>query len=480
MSYSRMSLVRMMSLERGLIDEPDDHPEDISLVYKIFLKIQSFLAKNSLVCAFAVAVIIAMAYPLPGAYLSSFEAGQGIIHIRIIEFFNNVTIFFLSGLQLKVDDIAQLKKNKLAVGYGILTINFLTTLLAFALIELPYPTKEFAIGLAIFATVPTTLGVGVALTIVAKGDAVLSLFLTITTNTIGILTVPYLLKIYLGPASEVKLDPLVLLVRLCLSIFIPSITGIMLRKYSKTIQHIMITYKTQVSITSNLSNACIVWMRLSRARDLLLEQNVIELMLVLVAAAIMHVLYLICNYCVVKHLLKFQLKQAISVIIMSSQKSSPVALVSLSLVAMLSLTYLSSDMLVQNIISNIAANPSQAGLLIIPCITGQVLQIFIGSFVAKYFSRQVKREEKSLSMRLSMVGLELHELELSAATHEDKGKDKDKVEEIDWSELESRKVSSDGTPSSDESPTTISDTPADTTYQSLNDEDNMVNVKIES
>lgn len=40
-------------------------------------------------------------------------------------------------------------------------------------------------------------------------------------------------------------------------------------------------------------------------------------------------------------------------------------------------------------INNITKSSSVAGLLIIPCITGQVLQIFIGTFVVKYFAKKV-------------------------------------------------------------------------------------------
>jgi solute carrier family 10 (sodium/bile acid cotransporter), member 7 len=295
---------------------------------KIISNIQTFIVQNFLICIFIVAVIIALSYPLPGSYLAALEAGSGYFLIRIIEFCNNIIIFFISGLQLKTEDIIGLKDHKYAVLYGILSINFLTSLLAFGLIELPYPTNEFAIGLAIFATVPTTLGVGVALTTAAKGDQGLSLFLTITSNMLGIVTMPYLLQIYLRSSFHVRLDPVALLVRLCISIFIPSILGVLLRKYSSSVQTFMKTYKTQVSITSNSNLACIVWMTLSRARNLLLKQNIVELVCVLIAAAIMHMFYLLANYLVVTYVLKLKTKQAVSVIIMTSQKSSPVALVS--------------------------------------------------------------------------------------------------------------------------------------------------------
>jgi hypothetical protein len=44
------------------------------------------------------------------------------------------------------------------IAYGIVAINFVTTVLALPLDKLPLHPPEFAFGLAIFAVVPTTLG----------------------------------------------------------------------------------------------------------------------------------------------------------------------------------------------------------------------------------------------------------------------------------------------------------------------------------
>ena len=57
---------------------------------------------------------------------------------------------------------------------------------------------------------------------------------------------------------------------------------------------------------------------------------------------------------------------SIAVLIMSSQKSSPVALA---------------------VISYITQDPSKKGLMAIPCVIGQLTQIFIGSYLAKVLAK---------------------------------------------------------------------------------------------
>lgn len=47
------------------------------------------------------------------------------------------------------------------------------------MMQIPLQPKEFVTGLALFCVVPTTLGVGVALTAASKGNQALALLLTV-------------------------------------------------------------------------------------------------------------------------------------------------------------------------------------------------------------------------------------------------------------------------------------------------------------
>lgn len=131
---------------------------------------QIFVVENFLLVGFCGAVIFAFVYPFGGKLFYSWQTGD----YRIIELLNNCFVFFISGLTLKLEDLKTVVKQKLPVIFSLTMINFITTLLSFGLIRLPYVSKDFAIVLTIFCTVPTTLGVGVALTQLAKGDQFLS------------------------------------------------------------------------------------------------------------------------------------------------------------------------------------------------------------------------------------------------------------------------------------------------------------------
>lgn len=91
----------------------------------------------------------------------------------------------------------------------------------------------------------------------------------------------------------------------------------------------------------------------------------------------MHVIYLIFNAVVVRLLqfpsINLPLEDGIAALIMSSQKSAPVAVTVIS--------YLTTDAV-------------QQGLFAIPAVIGQIAQIFIGTVLAKLFSNLVEREQR--------------------------------------------------------------------------------------
>jgi sodium/bile acid cotransporter 7 len=367
-------------------EEADPKPEP-TLVDKFFTNVawtKKFVIENFLVVGFSAAAIVALSFPLPGMFMSSLEVGsESGGTYRIIELLNNVFVFLVSGLSLKTDDLFALLKFWRLILYGIFTINFLTTLVAFVMIRLPFPTHAFAMGFTIFSTVPTTLGVGVALTLQAKGDQALSLFLTVCSNMLGTVIVPYLLYMYLSQSGVASVSPAKLVIRLIYSVMIPSLVGILSRKYSKHVAAFMVKYKVEMGLFSNSNLICIVWMALSVSRQQIVEQHAGEIVCIIITAVIQHVFYLVINYVFVFMVLRVPLKQSISVTIMASQKSSPVALAVIS----------------NMVASGSGVSHSVAGLYTLPCVIGQLTQIFIGSVLVKFFSKQVDAEKKALAER---------------------------------------------------------------------------------
>jgi sodium/bile acid cotransporter 7 len=155
-----------------------------------------------LVVGFTLAAVVALVYPDPGIH-----AGSVVIEIpgsresfQLVELVNNICVFLVSGLSLRTEEVWDVVYGEWQLLiYGLVTINFVTTLVAPVLLNLSAVLfSELALGFAIFATVPTTLGVGVALTLQAKGDSALSVMLTVLSNILGVVSVPYLLTRYLS------------------------------------------------------------------------------------------------------------------------------------------------------------------------------------------------------------------------------------------------------------------------------------------
>ena len=331
---------------------------------------RALFTEHFILIALSIAVIIAFLAPDIGYQASQEKLGYQAY--GLIEFMNNVLVFLISGLTLKVEEMKEIWNSKWLVVYGLVTINFITTLISFITKEITFKTEEYAIGLSIFVTVPTTLGVGVALTLASKGDVIMSLFLTVASNMLGIITVPFLLRLYFSNSSNVVIEPTTLAFRLTLTVLIPTITGMLCRRFIPGMVAFTKLHRDFFSMFSMANLMCMVWMSLSKAKKTLMNQDVSEVLALLALNILIHSFYLASNYLITWKLFKVPTKQAISLLIMCSQKSSPVAL---------------------SVIAIIASGSAQQGLMIIPCIIGQLTQIFMGYVYSRSLAKYVTQQE---------------------------------------------------------------------------------------
>ncbi|KAF8065642.1 BASS4 [Scenedesmus sp. PABB004] len=329
-------------------------------------RVRAFVVEHFMLLSFTAAAGLALAWPVPGVAVASLSVGD----VRVVQAVNNFVVFLISGLTLKSDDFRALLRGRglVSMSYGLFAILAVTPCFGFAVLRLPLTPHEFAVGLAIFCVVPTTLGVGVALTAAAKGNQALALLLTVATNLLGIVTVPYELRLVLSTAaggSSVSVDPANLVVKLLITVLVPSVLGKAAREASARVRAFVTRFRTPLSLFSTLNLACIVWQTLSGARGTLLQQPFTAVLLVVLASAALHVAMLLLNAAAVWGL-RLPLREGVATVIMSSQKSAPVAVTVIS--------YLTPDLKTQ-------------GLLAIPCILGQLGQIFIGSALAARLRR---------------------------------------------------------------------------------------------
>ncbi|KIZ06026.1 hypothetical protein MNEG_1933 [Monoraphidium neglectum] len=344
--------------------------------------LSGFVVTNYLVVAFVVAFTIAMAWPLPGAKVLEPQ----VVGVHIITFINICIVFFISGLTLRTDELktALTRRNALGTTWGFISIVGVTPLLAFAVRDLPFTPPEYATGLALFCIVPTTLGVGVSLVTSAKGNVALAILLTVASNVLGVVVIPGWLQATLrvgkGGVEDLRINFVDIFVKLLLSFFVPTAIGKGLRELSPPARRFAQAHKQALGIISNTNLALLIWQTLSSAQEIIVNTSFGTMLCVIVGTFLVHILYLVFNTLVVL-LLRLPVSEAASIVIMASQKSAPVAV---------------------TVITYIASNTQTQGLLAVPCVTGQLVQIFVGQPLANYLAGRILRARQEQEAQLAL------------------------------------------------------------------------------
>ncbi|CAN0006386.1 unnamed protein product, partial [Phaeothamnion confervicola] len=218
------------------------------------------ILRNFLPLGFGLALIIGLVWPWPGAQVSSWEVAG----YKVVQTCNVVIIFIISGLTLKTSDVKKAfgRDGRRGFAFGIITILFLTPLLGFVIVEIPFAIQEFAYGLAVFCVVPTTLASGVALVSQGGGNDALALLLTVVTNMTGVITVPFLLKGILRGAKT-KVDAVALLIKLLVTVLLPLVAGKAVVDTVPGCRTWVARHKLALSLTSSINLFVFVWPNVS-------------------------------------------------------------------------------------------------------------------------------------------------------------------------------------------------------------------------
>ena len=317
--------------------------------------ILSFLKRQMLPVGLLCAAAVGLAWSDPGRYMGTLPTQYVAVSI----------IFFCSGLLLRTDEIQAAFSAWRASGWGIVSILFVTPVIGVVLAFQVPVQADFQLGLALFCCMPTTLSSGIALTQQARGNVALALLLTVSTNLLGIFTVPFVLSHLLGALGKVELSALDLLVKLCLTILLPLSAGRYARRY-------VVTWvgrnRTRITSISNLALISVPWMKFSESSTALAEVALGSLLVLIGAGLAIHILYLGMN-AVICGSLGVEAAARKAVVLLASQKTLPVAMTVLALIPD---KVLASDV---------------KGLVAIPCITFHLGQIFIDAVVATRWAR---------------------------------------------------------------------------------------------
>ena len=229
----------------------------------VVIRIRTFLINQFLPVGLLVALFIGVVLPAPGVAVSSVSAGPYRVFPTLCIFF----IFLLSGIAIQSKEVRKALRAGKATAFALISILVITPCAGFVSMHLGIDPIEFEYGMAVFSCVPTTLTSGVALVNSAGGNSVLALLLTVSSNLIGVGTVPFVTRVVLSSSSSASVDPIPLLVKLLISVLTPLVVGSLARASIKPLGNFAKKYKKNLSMLSNFFLMLIVWQTVSRSSD---------------------------------------------------------------------------------------------------------------------------------------------------------------------------------------------------------------------
>ncbi|ONI21665.1 hypothetical protein PRUPE_2G079400 [Prunus persica] len=174
-----------------------------------------FVANNFLPLALVGGVALGMANPSLGCLADTYSLSK----------FSTFGIFIISGLTLHTGEIVAAAQAWPAGIFGLVSILLFTPYFSRIILQLQLQPPEFVRGLAIFCCMPTTLSSGVALAQLAGANSALALAITVISNLLGILIVPFSISKYIAGGVGVSVPTKQLFKSLVLTLLIPLILG---------------------------------------------------------------------------------------------------------------------------------------------------------------------------------------------------------------------------------------------------------------
>lgn len=278
-------------------------------------------------------------------------------------------VFLLSGLALRTGELGEALEAWPSLFFGLVSVLFMTPLVATIILQVKLVPQELVTGLAIFCCVPTTLSSGVALTQIAGANKALALSLTVLSNIFGIFTMPFVVSKLVALGIGISIPTGVLMKSLVKALLVPLLLGKVLRDHAHGVKDFVDKRQMQCSMLSALCLSIVPWIQASRARESLLQLRVLTLALAVTLGMFMHLILLgwhVLGMLILNHMTKQKESQrrptAWAVILTASQKTLPIAVV---------------------IIGRIGNLLGEPGLLLLPCVAAHITQIIIDSFLVK-------------------------------------------------------------------------------------------------
>ncbi len=235
-----------------------------------------------------------------------------------------ILIFLCSGMMLDAGQIRSGATDIKGLALALTLIFIVSPVVAAGIGFLPL-SPEIKIGMFLVAAMPTTLSSGVVMTGASGGNMAHALLITISANSLSVVTIPVVLSWLLwivGGNAVVTFDKLSIMIKIGYCVLIPLATGIVIRYFFKPV---FIRVDRRLHILNQLFVLCIVWMSLSQSRGAITDNGNMIGVILAVVSSFHFVLIILALFMVNIFNIKAGRKE--SVVFMGVQKTLPLSVI---------------------------------------------------------------------------------------------------------------------------------------------------------
>ncbi|KFK34868.1 hypothetical protein AALP_AA5G203900 [Arabis alpina] len=285
-------------------------------------------------------------------------------------------IFIISGLTLRTEAIGAAAKGWRLGVFGLVSILLLTPSFSRLIMLVQLQPRELVTGLGIFCCMPTTLSSGVALTHLAGGNSALALAMTVASNLLGILTIPFWVSRYIAGGVGVSFPTDQLFRSLIVTLLVPLIIGKVIRESFKGLANFVDNNRKLFSKLNAICLSLVPWIQVSRSRSLVLSVEPKVFLAAVGIGILLHLSLLVFNALSIRILSslsgdgsKNSKENTTAVLLVASQKTLPVMVA---------------------VVEQLRGAFGESGLLVLPCVAAHLNQIMIDSILVNLWRRMSK------------------------------------------------------------------------------------------
>ena len=226
--------------------------------------------------------LVAFNVPVVGSFIREY-------HVLKVGIF---LAFLITGLTLETSSIFQELRNFKVLAAALVSSLLLFPGIALVLAKTFLSSPDFVVGALIIGVAPVTIASGTVMTALARGNVPLSLFICVLCNFVGILTVPFLLQLFLQFGHAIDLPAARMLKSLSLTVFLPTVIGQVLRPWLRAV---IGPYAKAFSVFSQVIVLLIILNAVSSSTERLTQAGA-DLLFVFLFMAGLHGIILALNY----------------------------------------------------------------------------------------------------------------------------------------------------------------------------------------